>query len=619
MATFLRCRIVEMPELRGRPRLSPEKIQSNKEECAKRAAKKLEQKLERVAVLDFETDPFNNKKPDDKIYPFAACLYSDQFEPVVIWNSNFATFIIELLLALEKLDGDYVIYAHNGGKFDFMFLVKHLIGKISFKGRGIMSAKIGRHELRDSFHIIPEKLANYKKDVFDYESLTKKNREKKKNEIIRYMINDCIYLFDIVRSFLAEFGFKISIGQAAWAEIKKDYKIKSIGINTDDILRQYFYGGRVECLAGRGHFKGKRKYKLIDLNSAYPAVMAYEKHPIGNHYEWRRNGGIKENTCFIDLTCRNHGALVSRTGAGETSAIIPYGRFKTTIWEFRTAVELKLIEDIKIHQYVDCDEFSTFEKFVIPRYDKRQGVKARLDELDLAKITSGLEFDNLTKESIFIKLLLNNGFGKSAQNPRNYKESFITEPGSPAPAGYEESFMPVHRCNEFDIWEKPTKHLRFFNVGMGASITGAQRAVLMRAIHNSIGAVYCDTDSLICLDIEKTELHPTKLGAWKLEKEFDEVIVAGKKLYAWRKYANGLSAGQNDIIKVKSKGAPGGALDWQKMLNLLNGEIETVISKGPTLTKTGKQFYMRRNIRATAPIIVKEKTQNGRTTNAISL
>lgn len=299
MATILRCRTVET---RGRPRLDPARLQTNKEECAKRQAKKLEEKLERVAVLDFETDPFNNQKPDDKIYPFAACLYSDQFEPVIIWNSNFSSFIIELLLALEKLPGDFVIYAHNGGKFDFMFLVKHLIGKISFKGRGIMSAQIGRHELRDSFHIIPEKLANYKKDVFDYESLTKKNREKKKDQIIKYMVNDCIYLFDIVKSFLSEFGFKISIGQAAWAEIKKDYTIKSIGENTDAVLREYFFGGRVECLAGMGHFKGA--YKLIDLNSAYPAVMAYQKHPIGNNYDFRRRGGINENTCFIFVNIR---------------------------------------------------------------------------------------------------------------------------------------------------------------------------------------------------------------------------------------------------------------------------------------------------------------------------
>lgn len=591
MAIILRPRYLET---RGRPRIyNEERAQTKSEERKRHRVKKFELKLQHVAVLDFETDPFNNKHPDDKIQPFAACLYSDQFEPIVIWENDLDTFTNKLLAAIEALEGRYTIYAHNGGKFDYMFLVHKLRGAVSFKGRGIMAAKIGDHDLRDSFHIIPEKLANYKKDKFDYNTLKKGNREKHKEKIIKYMVNDCVYLFDIVKSFLTEFGFKISIGQAAMADIKKHYNVKKIGENTDAELRQYFFGGRVECLAGKGLFT--KGYKLYDVNSAYPNVMAHCQHPIGNHYSWRRNGGINPNTCFIDLTCTNYGALVMRAENNETTATVGHGRFKTTIWEYRAAIELGLITDIKFHYFIDCNEFSDFSKFVLPHYEKRLSTKTQLKFLPEGSI----EYDNIKKDDIFTKLLLNNGFGKFAQNPRRYKDNFITEHGALPPMGYEECLLPVFRCPEYDIWEKPAPRRSFNNVGTAASITGAQRAVLMKAIHNSIGPIYCDTDSLICRELENTELHSTKLGAWDLEKTFDEIIIAGKKLYACKAYGKD---GQKDEIKVRSKGSPLGALDWAAMLKLLDDEIIEVISTGPTLTKTGKQFYMRRNIRATATV-----------------
>lgn len=601
MAIILRPRYIET---RGRPRLyNDERAQTKAEERKRHREKKFVEKLQHVAVLDFETDPFNNKKPDDKIQPFAACLYSDQFKPIVIWENDFDTFISALLTAIENLKGSYTIYAHNGGKFDYMFLVSKLRGNVSFKGRGIMAAKIGRHDLRDSFHIIPERLANYKKDKFDYNTLFKKNRDKHKQKIIDYMVNDCVYLFDIVKSFLQGFGFKLSIGQAAMADIKKHYTVKKIGENTDAELRQYFFGGRVECLGGKGHFTGG--YKLYDVNSMYPYVMANYLHPIGMNYTWRRNGGINPSTRFVDLTCTNYGALVKRTEDNETTATVGHGRFMTTIWEYKAAMELGLITDIQFHRFVDCDEFSNFEKFVVPHYEKRLATKTLLKELKEGTV----EYDNAKKDDIFIKLLLNNGFGKFAQNPRRYKDNYITDHGAPPPKGYEECLLPAYRCDNYDIWEKPAPRRSYNNVGTAASITGASRAVLMKAIHNAIDPIYCDTDSLICKSLDNTKIDAIELGAWDLEKSFDEVIIAGKKLYAWRVIGTN---GQKDEIKVKSKGSPHGALDWDKMLRLLDDEIIEVISTGPTLTKTGKQFYMRRNIRATAITKVQRQSQQKR-------
>lgn len=577
-------------------------------------AEKAENRLDHVAVLDFETDPFD-KETDAHIAPFTACLYSRNFEPVIIWDEDEEAFLDKVIAAIEALPGAYTIYAHNGGKFDFMFFIHRLRGKLSFKGRGLMSAKIGRHELRDSFHIIPEKLASFHKEEFDYTFNLKRNRNARRKQIIAYMVSDCEYLYDIVMGFLSRFGFKISIGQAAMTELRKHYKVGRIGAKVDETLRQFFFGGRVECLAGRGHFQGA--YKLYDRNSMYPAAMAQLQHPIGSHYIRRERKSadgsgpaIGPDTFFIELTCRNRGALVVRrqnpdTHEWETTTEQEYGRFNTTIWEYNTALELGLISHIKIHAVIDCPEKSDFAKHIIPLYAEKEAASVRLRAIVEKDGGEGLSpyYWEAKQQYMFCKFILNNSYGKFAQNPRNYKETFITGPDDPAPEGYDQ-LLPSFRNNQYAIWERPALKQGFVNVGTAASITGASRADLMRVIHNAVDPIYCDTDSVICKAVSGIEIHPTKLGAWDLEREMDEVIIAGKKLYYYGKI------GQEAKGKVKSKGASG--LNRADMLKLLDGEIIATKQEGPTLLRTGRQFYMKRKIRATAPLKQNRRRQTER-------
>lgn len=551
-------------------------------------------KIERVAILDFETDPFDNKS-SDKILPFLAVLYSNNFEPVIIWNEDFDCFVHEVFTAIEKLPGKYTIYAHNGGKFDFMFLIHKLRGFVKFKGRAIMCANIGNHELRDSFHIIPEKLANWHKDSFDYAKLKKANRGKHKEEAIKYCLSDCRYLLEIVLKFLEDFGFKISIGQAAMYKLRQSYKVASMGEQTDAYLRNYFFGGRVECLAGRGHFKGG--YKLYDVNSMYPYVMATHQHPISSELAIR-DGKPNGHTCFLDLECTNHGALVKRTDSNETSAVRQHGRFLTTIWEYNTAIKYGLITNVKIRYCIDFAQRSDFSKFVIPLYDQRQTNKKYMETL-----TEGSELHNdAKKDDIFLKLILNNAYGKFAQNPRRFKESFITDPHQ-APPDEEQGFgaQPAYENDDYWIWERPSPNMRFNNVATAASITGAARAVLLEAMQHADDPIYCDTDSLMCRDLDghAIDIDTTKLGAWKLDGNFDEVLISGKKTYAVK--VAGFEDGHKKRVKVRSKGVSG--MDWANVVDLVAGKELTLVNSAPTLTKRREQYYMTRRIKATAPIL----------------
>lgn len=545
--------------------------------------------VEDIAILDMETDPFDNEAKS-AIFPFLAVLYSDNFEPIVIWDEDQDAFATKVIAAIEALPRSYTIYAHNGGKFDYMFLVKKLRGDVSFKGRGIMRASIGNHEIRDSFHIIPDRLANFKKDHIDYSNMRKGKRDAYRKAIIDYCISDCRYLLEIVKEFATRFGLKLSIGQAAMFELRKHYKFERVSETTDAYLRQWFFGGRVECLAGRGHFRGA--YKLYDVNSMYPFVMATYAHPIGSNYVTRAGGEINEHTFFIDLTCHSAGAFVRKGDEGQTYA--PHGRFrfKTTVHEYKTAIKHKLIRDIEIHSVVDCYEVTKFDKFIVPIYDERQIVKERLKAFQRELMEHTNAYNDAIKDDMFLKYLLNNSWGKFAQNPRRYKEYYLTDPGDRPPdeAG-EFGLFPATMLDEYWIWERPAPSDKFNNVGTGASVTGAARATLLDAMCNAKHPIYCDTDSLICTDLSNVILHPTQLGAWDIEKNISEAIINGKKLYAYR------DGGGKE--KVKSKGT--NDMQWADMVSLLNNGEVIKTAFGPTLTKNGNQNYMSRRIRATTP------------------
>ncbi len=598
---------------RGRPSIGKKPMTRPERKAKERTQKKAEQ-LEQIAILDFETDPFDKDQPNERINPFLAVLYrGEEWEPVIIWEENHVLFIQRVIDAIAGLPGKFTIYAHNGGKFDYMFLLHRLRGDVSFKGRGIMSARIGCHELRDSFHIIPERLANWQKDDFDYSWMKRGTRAKKKQAIIEYCVNDCRYLLDIVKKFVELHGFKLSIGQAAMAYLRKDYKVDRIGDAMDNFLRQYFFGGRVECIQGKGHFVGP--YKLYDVNSMYPYVMANYQHPIGNFYTANDSGKIGPNCAFIELTCDNYGALVRRGEENETSGNFRDGKFFTTIHEYRVAKKYGLIDNVKIWRTVDCDKFSDFSKTINPLYGGRQTLKVQLKALEKAGQKGTFDYNEFKKDDMITKFLLNNMYGKFAQNPRRYKEHHITSPNESPP---DEWFkpkgatpdqiaaimqLPSHECEDYWIWERANPMYRFNNVGTAASITGAARSVLLEAIHNATDPIYCDTDSLICRDLRKTNLHPTELGAWDIEAEFSEVIITGKKQYACK--VRDLPDGHKDQFKIRSKGVSD--LEWKHFVKMLAGEAITAINKAPTINKVGMQKYMKRTVCATAPKLISRR------------
>jgi DNA polymerase type B, organellar and viral len=556
---------------------------------------------EDIAVFDVETDPFDNAN-DEKVLPFLAVLYRDDAEPVVIWDEDYDSFCERCYNAIEQLPRRFIVYAHNGGRFDWLFLVHRFRGKVTFKGRGLMSARIGNHELRDSYHLIPEKLAAFQKDEFDYSKLTKARRNDHREEITNYCIGDCRYTLQTVKAFIAEYGPKLTIGQAALAELKKHYKFDRMGERLDKHIRQFFYGGRVECLQGSGRFVGP--FKLYDVNSMYPNAMANFRHPASlASIDYRNGEQPNANTYFIRLRCRNNGALVGngfpdgyrvQAALGATQGIFSAekreGEFRTTKWEYDVAMKYGLLEDVEILECIDFHDTTDFSDFILPRYAKRELLKQWL--ADHAHLRGTAEFIEVARNSIFLKLLLNNAYGKFAQNPEKFMEQYLTDLDE-YPEGWSD--QDEWTCDSYDTflhWQTAAKEKRYNNVAVAASITGAARSVLLEAIQNAFDPIYCDTDSLICRELRNVEFSPSRLGAWDLEAEFDEVLIVGKKMYAAR---NSVTNKQ----KLRAKGVSG--LIWDDYLAMLKGRTVCTTSKGVTIYKDGTQQYLKRNVKVTAP------------------
>lgn len=565
---------------------------AERQKAYRRRQKKFKQ--DHIGLLDFETDPFDNKRQDILIEPFICCIYHGG-EFVIIQDDDASKLIDKIFLYIETLDEPWIFYAHNGGRFDFRFMEHKLRGKVNYKGSSLMRAEIGKCEIRDSSHILPIALKEYNKEKFEYWKMEKKNRHKHMAEIIDYVKSDCENTLKLIRKFIEKNGFKISIGAAALAQLRKDYDIESVTDHTDSLLRPYFRGGRVECLGGMGYFEGD--YLYLDVNSMYPDVMAHVKHPIGSQYIFR-DGAPNSDTFFLTVECDNYGALLKYDEENhELTSEIRHGEFKTTIHEYQAALELGLIDNVKIIECVDNMKSTDFSKFVLPRYADRQETKRQLKILKQAGKEETAEYLDIHGEDLLIKLELNNAYGKTAQNPRKFKEYVFTDPRENPDPSTGSGWNLETSNSDYWVWSRPNPDVRFLNVGTGASITGAARAKLLRAIHVAKNPIYCDTDSLICESADALEMDNETLGAWKIETRVKKLIVAGKKLYAYET--------EEGKKKFRSKGTSGWT--WEEMLALLRDDPSTgsgcVIVKtnfAPTLTRGGGQAYVSRTVRATA-------------------
>lgn len=556
-----------------------------------------------IAVFDFETDPFEHGAT---IEPFCAGYY-DGSEYAEFWGDDCHQRLVEHWATIKE---PHLIYAHNGGKFDFFYLLRLgvLENPIKIINGRIVQAKVGIHTLRDSFAILPIPLGAYQKDGIDYALMKKHCRNKHKKEILKYLKSDCEYLFALVKPFVARFGPRLTIGGTAIKELEKFHPFERLGAKHDESFRSYYFGGRVSCFES-GIITGD--FKIYDVNSMYPDAMKNRLHPCGQAYTtYTRNildkngfinGRDREKPYFITFEGKNFGALPVRTKQG-LDFNCPAGLFQATSHEIQVALKYQKIKIEKVIEIRVPHDTISFGDFV--------------DTFNAEKVAAKISKDKVTE--IFSKLILNSSYGKFCTNPANFHDYIMSEPGENAPNNEKRdesgtitspnTWVLFADYGEFEIYKKPIneKLRRYFDVAIGASITGASRAKLLEAICNAKRPIYCDTDSLICEDLGgNVEIDRAKLGAWKHEGDGNTIAIAGKKLYAvfTAPYTSEFGPTKNkrgELVKMASKGikatpqqilhaATGGRIDWN--------------SEAPNFKLDGRTLYISRALNKDGEIL----------------
>ena len=533
-------------------------------------------KKKRIATIDAETDPFKYlRKPE----PFCWGFYDGETY-IDFWGDNCTQQLMEYLEDEE----DLIIYAHNGGKFDFFYLIPWLDSDLFIINGRIAKATLfdGRIEIRDSWLIIPLPLSAYQKDEISYDLFEKHSRNLHKTEILRYLRGDCRYLWDWVTNFIAQFGNGLTLAGTSFKELKKTgYDIPTTFEEYDASFRPYYFGGRVQCF-DVGSFYGDFKY--VDINSAYPFAMK-ERHWHGSQYMQSKVLPEQENgSWFAHVRARSHGALPWRDEADPNQKLYFPDDGKSrdyfaTGWEIKTGLETGTLTIDKVHTVFKPVFTADFSEYV----EKFFAMKAKADA-DLKKNPNDKDAEARRQ---FAKLMLNACYGKFGQDGRDF-EKFSLQPFGGWPEG--EGWMPYETVMEdLMMFSKPDPIDRFFNVPTAASVTGYVRAYLWEAINQSERPLYCDTDSIICADFHGDI--GNKLGQWDVEARAIEVHIGQRKMYAMRELPVS-EYGPIDKTKVASKGVQ---LDFDTIKNgIANRSIIVTERDAPAFSlKYGARFLPR--------------------------
>lgn len=561
-----------------------------------------------IAAIDAETDPF-------KLGRIPACFCWDYFdgqEHVTFWGEGSTA---QIFNHLDSLAYPCIAYAHNGGKFDFHFLIPHLPDDCKIMLLGSRIAKLSwensngkKVELRDSFLIIPTALKQSGEKIdIDYELFEVETREAHKQEIIHYLKGDTEALLNMVTGFINEFGLALTLANRAFNELSElGLKPPKGTKEFDSVMRDFYFGGRCECFKA-GKIEGN--LAVYDINSAYPFAMSFE-HSWGRGFDvYKREPKKHFEQSFFVVEAWSKGAFPVRTKSGGIHFPHKTGLFYVTGWELKAAIENDLAGIISI------------QSVYVPR--EVVSLKAYVDKFFKMKLEAEQQGD--TQKRLFAKILLNAAYGKFALNPERFKEHSLFPMGQLHPDNIE-AFQRLQEICEriqilptqdiiderdhiiesrwnmvFDIidadltlWERRVpesqRENRYFCVSTAASITGFVRAMLLNTKAKLKNAIYCDTDSFICeagADIPQGE----NLGEWKIEATGNRCFVGGKKLYAFEC--------QNGEFKTASKGVK---LTPQEIIEVSQGKKVTWKNEAPTFTIKGKTKFIERIVAKTVDI-----------------
>jgi hypothetical protein len=509
---------------------------------------------------------------------------------------------IDILLSFEG-----TLWAHNGGKFDVLWLLNHLKRRnlrasVGLQGSRVSRLVVGRLEIRDSYALIPMRLSDAAKigghekastglrcicsrECGGYCAISRQMSYGDLVKLREYLRIDCEALastLDALLIFCADQDLDLAttVGMAAWKTASRwldipDVEWGEFGSARYRKAREGYYGGRTQVFRPRAAH-GFR----YDINSAYPAALAITELPVGaprmldaseaaRAYTSGKEGIYAAN---VEIPSQAHVPplpihLSSRT-------CFPVGRIRGH-W---TALELR---EAEIHGAV----IGRFGKSLVWSYGERV-LAPFCERVWSLRHTLGKKHP----VAKWIKSFLNSCTGKLAQRPTHEDVFMNPDPDQiiHCPADGDCSgerrcgvyFCCKHKCSKKCGAWKPLDRNEILwahdvyrmspsgYVHWAAYLTASTRLTLLNQLtsdgHYGHTAVYCDTDSCYSISPRVANVGP-ELGQWDAEGTFKDFQALAPKTY---KYED-----QHGRQHVRAKGIPGADGVWDR---ISSGQVVTV-------------------------------------------
>jgi len=512
-------------------------------------------------------------------------------------------FDVSLEKWLEKLftlKGKYKIFFHNGGKYDFNFIIFSLVKMNLFHKLDIfidfnkkiykMKLKIGRNEFLflDTINLIPRALSfigeklNFPKKDYDYKLTTIFNTneeyKKAKNGILfDYLNRDVDILIKLFISKQELFNYKLTIGSNAisyWKDTinHKRYFLNKLTADEWIICKSAFRGGFTYLMEGKS-LKEYWPIYVYDINSLYPFVMMKFKMPYGKpiYDENDPNGTFKLYMVEVEWAVAKKIPFIESYVKGSN---MTYNKeIKNNVYHMSNYMLKKFINGYKgkwkiTYIFSFREKMGFFDKY-LERYRK-------------GKIKADVEKNEL--ERLWNKLNSNCLYGKMGQNIFRDSGFIITK----------KDFFEYVKDNNikcyynkdgklyaFDDHAKYKRYVKVYNELIIGSVTGdepegdfsyipiaikitecAKLYLLEGILNNYENYIYSDTDSIhLTAPAKGIKIHAQEYGAWKLEGVFTKGIYRRAKHYAlydgkkWIIKGCGFNVKKaNDYLKAISEG-----------------------------------------------------------------
>lgn len=495
--------------------------------------KNSEKNYNKIAVFDIESY--------DWINAYAIGLYYDEIYKEFIGDDCIKQF---LEFVLTKKFRGYSFFAHNGGKFDFNFLLQNNLKDFEIdiirSGSRLIQISFKKNKqiwkFKDSFCFLPFSLKKICKNFgtktikgeFEHEKVKKYNYMEFYSEWSDYLKNDCVSLYESINIFNSyiynKYGISIenniTLAQLSMKIFRKNFlkiEIPNYSTKTEEDIRKSYYGGRTEVFK---LFVDKANY--YDINSLYPFVMHEYKFPISNPV-FSTNFDIytDEGIVFAEVeTPENINIPVLPYRLYDKNKnyklIFPKGKFKG--WFCLPEIRLAKEEGYKINiikgYKFECEYL--FKEYVDLIYKEKQNSKK--DSVNY----------------IVSKLLLNSLYGKFGQ--KRETENIIFFPSC------EIGLKPLDFFGEIPFFsEKKISKSKHILPAIASYVTSYARIELYKLLKNN-DPIYCDTDSIITENVLHTSLD---LGGLKKEDDVNKGYFLAPKMYAY------LNNFDEEIVKCK--------------------------------------------------------------------